>query len=236
MDDELRVTHRPATLRHVVQDKLRDAIAWGRFRPGERLVERELCELTGVGRTSIREALRQLEAEGIVVTVPHRGPVVRSITQEEARQLYEVRAMLEGYAGRMFAERSSDAEIDALRQTLERLEEAAMAEDRRRLIEAKAEFYAVLTEGCKNGVVQQLLTQLHNQITLLRATSMTQPGRIEESIRELRDIWNAIAARDGAKAEWACVRHIEQAAKIAVAVLGDETVERDVAAPAASES
>jgi DNA-binding GntR family transcriptional regulator len=183
-DFDLRVINQPATLRHLVQEKLRNAIAWGRFRPGERLVERELCELTGVGRTSIREALRQLEAEGMVVTVPHRGPVVRSITPEEAQQLYEVRALLEGYAGRMFAERSSDADIAALGTALKRLERAAEGGEQRTLIEAKAEFYAVLTEGCCNRVVQQLLTQMHNQITLLRATSMTQPGRIEKSIEE----------------------------------------------------
>jgi DNA-binding GntR family transcriptional regulator len=96
---------------------------------------------------------------------------------------------------------------------------------RRELIEAKTEFYAVLTAGCGNQVVQQFLVQLHNQITLLRATSMTQPGRIEKSIEELRGIWHAIAARDGTKAEWACVNHIEQAAKIALKVLAEQEQE-----------
>jgi DNA-binding GntR family transcriptional regulator len=88
---ELQIVRKSATLRLLVEDKLRSAIATGRFKPGQRLIERELCELTGVGRTSIREALRQLEAEGLVTTIPHRGPSVSTISLDEARQLYSVR-------------------------------------------------------------------------------------------------------------------------------------------------
>ncbi|MFX7764224.1 GntR family transcriptional regulator, partial [Acinetobacter baumannii] len=78
--------------------------------------ERELCEQTGVGRTSIREALRQLEAEGLVTTIPHRGPVVSTITADEAAQLYDLRALLEGYAGRECARRRDPAIIARLRE------------------------------------------------------------------------------------------------------------------------
>src|ERR1700743_1459943 len=107
---ELQIVRKSATLRLLVEDKLRAAIATGRFKPGQRLVERELCELTGVGRTSIREALRPLEAEGLVTVVPHRGPSVSKMTVEEARHLYAVRGLLEGYAGRCFATRRPEAE------------------------------------------------------------------------------------------------------------------------------
>src|SRR5580658_6629334 len=100
---ELQIVRKSATLRLLVEDKLRSAIASGRFKPGQRLIERELCELTGVGRTSIREALRQLEAEGLVTVASHRGPSVTKITADEAKHLYAVRALLEGYAGRQFA-------------------------------------------------------------------------------------------------------------------------------------
>ena len=226
MDDfELRVAGQPTSLRLLVQDKLRAAIAWGRFRPGQRLVERELCELTGVGRTSIREALRQLEAEGMVVTIPHRGPVVSSIDAAEAAQLYEARALLEGRAGRMFAERCSGADLDALGEALTRLEDVAKGGNKRELIEVKTRFYSVLTQGCGNEVVQRMLVLLHNRITLLRAISMSEPGRIDKSIVELRAIWRAAVARDGAETERACVHHVEQAAKVALAVLArDESI------------
>lgn len=218
-DADLQIPRQAASLRLLVEDKLRGAIASGRFKPGQRLVERELCDLIGVGRTSIREALRQLEAEGLVTTIPHRGPVVSTITVQEAEQLYEVRALLEGYAGRLFAGRGEKGAIAALGEAVERLEAAAAGEDRGALIAAKTAFYAVLMEGCGNIFVQQILTMLHNRITLLRLTSMTQPGRIVQSMEEIREIHDAIAAGDGARAENACKRHIETAAKVALAVL-----------------
>ena len=84
----LQISKQPATLRLIVEGRLRSAISAGDFKPGQRLIERELCELTGVGRTSIREALRQLEAEGLITNIPHRGPSVSTISAEEAQQLY----------------------------------------------------------------------------------------------------------------------------------------------------
>src|ERR1700748_1586730 len=95
----LRIDDVP-TVRAIVAQKLREAIMSGTFKPGQRLGEREVCEMTGVSRPSIREALRLLEADGMVNTVPHRGPVVSTVSLEEARQLYDARAVLEGFAGR----------------------------------------------------------------------------------------------------------------------------------------
>src|ERR1700719_4244153 len=99
LQSTLRIDDVP-TVRAMVAQKLREAIMSGTLKPGQRLVERELCEMTGVSRPSIREALRLLEADGLVSTVPHRGPVVSTISLEEARQLYAARAVLEGFAGR----------------------------------------------------------------------------------------------------------------------------------------
>ncbi len=137
-DAALKVTAPAATLRHLVEERLRDAILWGRFPPGHRLIERELCQLTGVGRTSIREALRQLEAEGLVESVPHRGPAVARIDAEEARQLYELRALLEGHAGRRFAERARRGDLAGLDAALAGLRAAARKRDGRALLAAKA--------------------------------------------------------------------------------------------------
>jgi DNA-binding GntR family transcriptional regulator len=218
-DTDLLVSRHPATLRLLVEDKLRAAIGAGRFKPGQRLVERELCELIGVGRTSIREALRQLEAEGLVTVIAHRGPVVSTITAKEAKELYAVRALLEGYAGRQFAALRPAEEIGRLEQTFERFVHAAESGGSGELIEAKTAFYATLMRGCGNAVVTQMLTTLHNRITLLRLTSMTQPGRLTESVAEIRKICEAIRAGDCDRAEEACVAHIERAAEVAVGVL-----------------
>ena len=92
---ELRVARDLPTLRDLTTEKLREAIMSQRFRPGEHLVERDLCEQTGVSRSSVREALRTLEAEGLIDRRGNRGLFVVSITPDEARQIYEVRGAIE---------------------------------------------------------------------------------------------------------------------------------------------
>ncbi len=222
MESDLQIRWEPATLRLQVEEKLRTAIASGRFRPGERLVERELCGLLGVGRTSVREAMRQLEAEGLIVNVPHRGPAVATIGVEEARQLYDVRALLEGFAGRMAATVATSEQVEQLRQAVDALE-AAARDGGAGLIEAKTLFYRRLLDCCGNAVVRQLLTVLHNRVTLLRRTSMTHPGRLPRSLAEIREICERIAARDPDGAERACVNHIRNAAEVALAVLARQS-------------
>jgi DNA-binding GntR family transcriptional regulator len=221
----LQIPRQAATLRLLVEDRLRTAISSGYFKPGQRLIERELCEQIGVGRTSVREALRQLEAEGLVVTIPHRGPEVRSISYDEARQLYQVRGLLEGFAGRAFAEHGSDEKIAELGQAVEAFAAAAQGDDRAALVAAKTQFYAVLMDGTGNAFIKQMLTTLHNRITLLRVTSMTQEGRLQNSVAEIRAIFDAIKARSADLAEAACKHHIEMAARVALAVLKDTEAE-----------
>lgn len=219
-DKDLRLPPRQAaTVRRQVEDRLRAAISTGLFKPGQRLIERELCKLTGVGRTSIREALRQLEAEQLVLTIPHRGPVVRAISIDEARQLYEVRALLEGYSGRMFAEHGNEEEIGELKEALEGVTGAVKKNDRSVLIEAKSRFYAVLMKGSRNELLMQMLKQFNDRISLLRITSMSPAGRVQRSVEELEAIYGAIAARDPDAAERACKHHIQQAAETALTVL-----------------
>jgi DNA-binding GntR family transcriptional regulator len=219
-NQDLYVERRAATLRLRVEDRLRTAISEGHFRPGQRLIERELCELTGVGRTSIREALRQLEAEGLVTAVPHRGPAVSTMSFEEACQLYAIRGVLEGFAGRLFAVRHVPKDVQNLMDGVARFAKAAKSGKREELIGLKTEFYAILMRGCGNMFVEQMLTTMHNRITLLRMTSMSQPGRLRNSVVEIRAIAEAIKNGDPDKAEAACRRHVEQAAKVALGVLG----------------
>jgi DNA-binding GntR family transcriptional regulator len=219
MSEDLQVIRQAATLRHQVEDKLRGAIASGRFRPGQRLVERELCELIGVGRTSIREALRQLEAEGLVLTIAHRGPVVSTISVEEAKELYAVRALLEGEAGRGFAQHHEKSGLDALERSIDLIETAAAESDRGLMLEAKTAFYQVLMDGCGNRFIKQMLMTLHNRVNLLRVKSMMQPGRAAHSLTEIREIFLAISTRDGERAAVACSSHIRSAAAVALQML-----------------
>src|SRR5690606_38258491 len=102
-----RVERVAAPLRHQVIESIRNAIVTGHFKPGERLLERRLCEMTGVSRTLVREALRQLESEGLIEVVAHRGPKVAVLKPDMAKDIYLVRAKLEGLAAALFARRPS---------------------------------------------------------------------------------------------------------------------------------
>jgi DNA-binding GntR family transcriptional regulator len=107
-----------APLRLQVLDELRQSIISGRSAPGTRLVERELITMLGVSRTVIREALRQLETEGLVATVPNKGPIVRELSASEAKDLYSIRAVLEGLAAQLFTHNAGKIEIDKLEHAL----------------------------------------------------------------------------------------------------------------------
>lgn len=215
----LQIEKESITLRGRVEQKLRFAIVSGYFAPGQRLVERELCDLMGVGRTSVREAMRQLEAEGLILSVPHRGPIVQGITIEEATQLYALRVLLEGYAARCCAERAGDEAKQALNTAAAVFVYAAERESQESIMAAKDAVYDLMLDGARNPFVKQILTAMHNRISMLRFASFTSPGRLEESVNEIKQIVEAIRAGDGDKAETECRRHIEHAAVLALAAL-----------------
>jgi DNA-binding GntR family transcriptional regulator len=218
----LRIEDVP-TVRAIVAQKLREAIMSGTFKPGQRLVERELCEMTGVSRPSIREALRLLEADGMVNTVPHRGPVVSTVSLEEARQLYAARAVLEGFAGRECARLRDPAVVRRMGDALTRLKAAFTKADMIAVLEAKTDFYAALIGGCQNAFIERMLKPLHDRITLLRITSMSQPKRVNKSLREVTAIWRAIQSGDEDLAERCCVDHIKAAAVAALDMIERST-------------
>lgn len=210
-------------LREQVAGMLRSAIVEMRLEPGERITERQLVESTGVSRATVREALRQLAAEGVVTAMPQRGVIVAAPSKKQARELYEVRAMLEGLAGRMFAGRASDKDVQLLQERFQELQKILLtSSDTREMLAAKARFYDVLFAGADNSTIPALLAPLQAKITMLRAASMSRPGRGESSVAEIRAIVDAIVRRDADAAFAACVHHVEQAAKHAFETLADE--------------
>lgn len=218
-NDVLRVVRTNVTLRDQVVEKLKGAILDFRFRPGQRLIERELCDLMGVSRTSVREALRHLEAEGLVRSIPNRGPVVASVTADEARQLYEVRGALEAIAGCLFAERASDTQIEAPSAVMEDLREAYATGDPRLILRTTARFYDAIFAGCGNEIIAQILRSLHARVTFLRATSLAARSRLSHSLAEVERIIQAVRTRDPEGAYEACREHVNRASMAALDVL-----------------
>lgn len=217
----MRVSPVAAPVREQVLGSLRTAIFDRVFAPGQRLIERELCELTGVSRTSVREALRQLESEGLVTIVPNRGPIVTRISAAEAADLYDVRGALEALAAREFADRASDSQVAALRAAVERIERSADGSPAM-LLAGKDHFYDVLLEGAHNVILVRVLESLRARVTHLRATSLHRPGRFANTATELRAVLAAVEARDPDAAWAAALHHVQQAAGVAQEVLTEE--------------
>ena len=187
---------------------IRQLITTAEFPPGARLIERELCEVVGASRSPVREALRQLEAEGLVKVLPNRGPVVAEVSLEEADEIYQVRAVLEGLAGRLFTKNRDQAELRALRTSLGELRKATELGAPGKALAAKEMFYGCLLTGAHNAIVLDTLQSLHGRIALLRAVSMASNGRLAEAYQEVAAIVAAIEAGDAHEAERLCTQHV----------------------------
>lgn len=218
---EFRVERVAAPLRIQVIEAIRNAIVAGRFSPGERLLERRLCEMVGVSRTLIREALRQLESEGLIDVVPHRGPVVAKIESSMARDIYMVRSELEGLAAAIFAKRATEDDLQALREAYEGLKAISGSSDPVVRVAAKNRFYEKLIEGSGNKALGPSLNFLNSRILLLRATSLKAGGRLDKSIEELGELLEALEARDPERAKKAAQAHVDKAAEISLKFLAE---------------
>lgn len=206
----MAVTRHPP-IRNQIATILRTAIVNLDFRPGQLLVERELCEITGASRPSVREALRQLEAEGLVESRNGRGTMVRVLAVEEVAHLYEVRAELEGFAAQLFCERADDAQRAQLARAVEQLRSATAAGESDQILEAQHEFYTALFEGARNPTLDHVTQGLQVRVAQLRALTLSVPGRADESFAEFERIWSTIDARDAVAARAAATEHVRAA-------------------------
>ncbi|CAB3739226.1 MULTISPECIES: GntR family transcriptional regulator [Achromobacter] len=213
------VFEKPTTLRTRVEEFLRASIMDGRIKGGERLREAELCEQLNISRSTLREALRTLEAERLISIEPHRGPTVVRITEKAARDLYALRALLEGFAAHEFARLASDADVERLRKAVDALHRQAKGSNKSALLAAKRDFYDVLLSACDNDLIKDMLPGLLSRINLLRATSFARPERLPESMAEIDHIFERIQARDPQGAQTAAQQHIVNAERTALDVL-----------------
>ncbi|TWE28791.1 GntR family transcriptional regulator [Prauserella muralis] len=197
-------------------EAIRADIISGALAPGQRLVERELCEQLDVSRNTIREACRQLEAEGFLVIPPHKGPTVARLTDEEARAVYEVREALECFAVRLFVERATDEQMAELADVADKVETAHEHGDVSAMLDVKNDFYDVLYSGAGNEVLHNQARLLHGRLAQLRARSLSRGDRPQQSIGEIKLVVAKIRQRDadGASSLWR--EHIRNAAATAL--------------------
>lgn len=206
---DLRIT--PRTVQQQTIEKLRLAIIAGVFPPGSRLVESQLCTQLGVSRPSLREALRSLQAERLIEIIPNRGPFVPKLSWEEATEIYDVRELLEVAAVGRCAARITPEQVKELESALKAFERAQKSADSLELVTTAAEFYAIILANCGNAILEEVHRGLVARISFFRGRSMSLDGRAEDSLREMRDIYDAIAAGDEERARKAAQRHLDQA-------------------------
>jgi len=204
-----------APLRERVLDIVRQAILDFKLRPGQRLIERELIEQLGVSRTTVREVLARLAAEGLVTMIPQKGAIVSVLTVDEAADIYQMRAKLEGLAVRRFVERADADDVRELRSIVEDLKRAAdrgvtPAEG----LKTKDNFYRVLLRGANSPRLTEILTSLQGQVRMLRAMSLSASDRLREATAEIDEVVTAIEAGDAAAGAAACENHVRNAERI----------------------
>lgn len=215
----LRIETPPATLREIALDRMRRAIIGGLFEPGERLVERTLCDQLGVSRSVIREVIRHLEAEGLVEMLAKQGPIVATLDWDDARQIYDIRAALESTAVADCARVASSDVKGRLRKAMNELERTSKQNSPVGILDATTEFYKIVFEAGGHNVAWEIVSRLNSRISRLRVMTLSTANRMTSGPLQIREIFAAIEANDPEAAAAASRAHVGAAAAIAKTVL-----------------
>lgn len=219
----LRIDHPVTTLRGLAVDRLRQAIVSGHFKGGDRLVERALCEQLGVSRSIVREAIRYLEAEGLVENLPRSGPVVARLDWQDARQIYDIRRLLEADAAAECARIADEAVQNRLRAALEDLNRTFSEGSSAHLYEATTAFYEVIFSSAGHNIAWGIVQRLNGRISRLRALTLASTNRRISGPAHMARICDAICAGQPEAAATAVNDHLRDAAEIARQTLKDKS-------------
>jgi DNA-binding GntR family transcriptional regulator len=197
---------------------IREAIVDGRLPPGQRLKEEELARELGISRTPVREALLVLQAEGLVDAAPNRGAVVRSHEADDLEDLYQLRALLEGYAARRAAANISDADVHCLRESCDRFESLIEGEVQE-LVKVNLFFHNVILDAAASRRVAELVRKVIELPLVYRSYIWYSVDQRRISAHYHRQITKALEARDGERAELVMKEHVFEARDVLVAHL-----------------
>ena len=228
---DLRIVENPTLVREHALDKLRNAISRGLYPPGMRLVERELCEALGVSRTSVREALRQLQAENLIEVGKRRNITVAIVSSKDAEDIYLMREMLETTAVRRFVASADENAIKKLVRIHKDLRKVLNKGDVRELAIMAGEFYETILNGSGSKVIADTARQLLTRVNYLRMRVMAEPHRLEDGMHEWDQLIEAIVDRNPEAAAKAMGNHLANARKAIVAKLKQEEHEAAAAVP-----
>ncbi len=200
------------SLRGKVFNQIREDILEGKYKPGDALRETVIAKELNVSRTPVREAIKQLELEGLVMSIPNKETVVTGITDEDVQDIFMIRSRLEGIAARRAAERISEGEISELEEIIALTEFYSKRHDINHLNELDHRFHELIYKATKSKILNHMLSDYHYYIQKTRKASIATPGRDNRLLDEHRAIYEAIKNRDGDKAEALSNEHLQNAA------------------------
>jgi DNA-binding GntR family transcriptional regulator len=200
-------------LRHTVRTRIEQAIVEGTFQGGEKLNEAELSGALGVSRGLLREALRELEASGVLVSVPYRGTFVKEWTPQSVWELYTLRSTLEEFAVALVVERATDEELDELDGLMQAMRQAAQNEDIEELVDLDMRFHERMQQIAGHRLLRHMLKSLGGQmrIFIIATKAYYSPfASLDEAALSHEPILEALRARDVEAAQAAVSEHIRE--------------------------
>jgi DNA-binding GntR family transcriptional regulator len=193
-----------------VAGKIREMIRNGALVRGQRIIEAELCERMGVSRTPLREALRVLESEGLMELIPHKGVHIRQPSMNEIQEMFEVMGVLEGTCARLAAQKMTAGAWRKIERLHQKLEAHYKKGDREKYIAVNNIFHALIQELAGNRVLDDIVRRLREKVALYRHQQIYEPRRFDQSIREHREILDALRRRDLDAVETRMKHHLDR--------------------------
>lgn len=194
---------------------LRQAIIHIEFLPGTRLPEKEIQRSLGISRSPIREAFRELQAEGLIAIIPNKGAFVTKLNEKDLEEVYELRTLIESHAIRRACETMTDDDLEEMRAIIEKEESAIGDEDPMYYLGASHKPHECFIKRCDNSRLQSLFKVLKNSIQAVHILTSSYKDRnfAIESVRCHREIFSALSRRDANQAEAALKKHLEMGLK-----------------------
>ena len=199
------------SLRLRVFNSLENDILSGKYAEGDSLNEIKLSQQLGVSRTPVREALMQLELEGLVKNIPNKGALVIGVSEKDIEDIFAIRIRIEGLASRLCAENIGAEELTALEKIVELQEFYLMKSDNEQLSRLDGDFHKLIYTSSGSRPLRSMLSNFHNYIKRARDISVNVNGRAEKSVAEHRGILEAIRSGNAVLAESLTAEHIEKA-------------------------
>ena len=210
------------SLKELAYDALKKMILSGKLERGKLYTEMKMAQQLGVSRTPVREALLELSSEGMVEFLPNRGIMIKEITIQQVKEVFEIRQIIEGYVAQSVAKRLSPLDVKELDRIITSQEEQTEREDHESFFAFDSEFHLFLVSRMENKRLESILRNLRDQIHLMGYYALEKKGRIQQVLVEHIDILKALKEGNAKKAERAMSRHLKKTESIILAMIRDQ--------------